>query len=160
MIRCILLLLALIVVAPSSMALYGDTRALMRSSRTIPELLGRNASGGVVLVLQVKDCRRSGTLVKTWNAVDSAGRVPVAAMVVGSGRLTAAERAVFTQDGVRFSLRGIVRTDAQAIAQKLGFRSTPFAIVFDNRGRVTGAFPADVNVPVDALARMMAVPAS
>jgi hypothetical protein len=160
MIRLLLLLAALAVVGQSSVALYGDTRALVSSSRSIPELLGRKASGGVVLVLQVDDCRRSGKLVSTWNTLNSAGRFPVTGMVVGSGRLSERERAIFRRDGVRFPLRGLAAADAEAIAQKLGFRSTPFAIVLDHRGRVATAFPASMNVPVDALARLTAPPAS
>lgn len=161
MIRVLLILAAFVLVGQSSVALYGNTRALLRSSRSIPELLGREErSGGVVIVLQVDDCRRSGTMVSGWNALHSAGRFAVTGMVIGSGQPSVRERAVFKRDGVQFPIRGIAAADAEVIAQRLGFRSTPFAVVFDHRGRVAGAFPGGRDVPAEALARLMGRPAS
>lgn len=161
MIRAILLLAAFVLVGQSSVALYGDTRALLRSSRSIPELLGwEERPGGVVVVLQAADCRRSGTMVSGWNALHSAGLFPVTGVVVSAGRLSAREQAIFKRDGVRFPLQAIAAADARVIAQKLGFRSTPFAIVIDHRGRVAGAYPDGKNVPADALLRMIGPPGS
>jgi hypothetical protein len=156
MIRAILLVVAFLLVGRSSVGLYADTRALLRSSRSVPELLGgRESSGSVVVVLQMEDCRRSETIVSGWNALHSARRFPITGLVVGAGELSARERAILTRDGVRFPLRGIAAADARSIAQSLGFRSTPFAIVIDRRGRVAGAFPGGQSVPAEALVRLM-----
>jgi hypothetical protein len=156
MIRKCLLAVAFLVAGLSSIARYGDTRALLRGSRTIPELL--NAAGvsrGVVIVLQKEDCRRSEPLVSGWNALHADGRFPVTGLVVGTGRLSARGRSIVAHDGVRIPLQGIVTTDAELIAHELGFRSTPFAIVLDHRGRVAGAFAGTPNVPPDVLAHLM-----
>lgn len=156
MIRRILLLVAFAIVARSSVALCADTRALLRSSRSVPELLGRGKRpAGVVIVLQVEDCRRSETIVNGWNALHSAGRFPVTGLVVGAGELSARERAILKRDGVRFPLRGIAAADARSIARTLGFRSTPFAIVFDRHGRIAGSFPAGQNVPPEVVAGLV-----
>ncbi|HEY0020064.1 MAG TPA: hypothetical protein VGC13_27430 [Longimicrobium sp.] len=161
MIRAVLLLAAFVIVGRSSVALYADTRALLRPSRSVPELLGRGKSaGGVVIVLQVEDCRGSGSIVSGWNALHSAGRFPVRGLVVGTGEMSAPERAILKGDGVRFPLGRIAAADARSVARTLGFRSTPFAIVLDRRGRVAGAFPTGQGVSAEALARLMGRPPS
>lgn len=161
MIRALLLLVAFVIVGRSSAALYADTRALLHPPRSIPEIVGREESAaGVVIVLQVEDCRRSGTIVSGWNTLHAAGRFPVTGLVLGGGELSAHERAILKRDGVQFPLRGIAAADAKSIARMLGFRSTPFAIVLDRHGRVAGAFPGGRNVPAEALIRLMDRPAS
>jgi hypothetical protein len=157
MIRRLLLTIAFLLVAQASISLYAETRAAGRAGRSIPERLGTTADPGgrVILVLQAEDCRRSGTVVTAWNAVHAKKQVRVTGLVVGSGRISARERAAFARDGVRFPLRRIAASDAASIAMQLGFRSTPFVIVIDHAGRVAGAFHAAQNVSADALLRLM-----
>lgn len=156
MIRRLLLVVGFLLAGQASFRLYAETTAA-RALRTIPERLGvTDGSGGlVILVLQASDCRRSGRLVATWNAVYAARQIPVTGLVVGNGRISTGERAAFVRDGVRFPLRRIASPDARTVAMQLGFRSTPFAIVIDRSGRVAGAFPAAQNLPTDAVLGMM-----
>lgn len=158
MMRGILVLAALVLAAGLSARLYHDTRYLLRAQESVPTLLGtegKERGGRVLIVLQPEDCLRSGELVKRWNAVHRSGRVPVAALVVGSGSLSSEQRDVFEDNEVSLPLRPIRMLDARIVAEKLGYTSTPYAVVLDRQGRVAGSFPGLQNVPVEALEELV-----
>lgn len=159
MMRRLLVLGALVLAAILSVHLYRDTRYLLRARESIPTLLGAREPGrsaGVLIVLQPEDCLRSGELVKRWTALHGTGRVPMTALVVGSGTLSPAQRDVFQEHQVSLPLRRIHMVDAQILAEKLGYASTPFAVVIDRNARVVGSFPASQNVPIEVLEALVA----
>lgn len=153
MIRGVLLLAAFALITHGAITSVSEARYLARASRSIPDLLHQEdaRAGGVFIVLQAADCLRSGELVAHWNALQSAGRFAVKGLVVGNERLSKQQKDELTQKGVTFPLRGIAENDAALVAQKLGYNSTPFAIVLNREGRVTASFPGKQNVPADAL---------
>lgn len=154
MMRRIVLLAALVLAAGLSARLYGDSRSLMRARESVPVLLGletNEGKAGVLIVLQPEDCLRSGELVERWSALYRSGRVSVTALVVGSGSLSRAQRDVFEAQRVALPLRPIRALDARIVAEKLGYASTPFAVVLDREGRVAGSFPGVQNVSLEAL---------
>jgi hypothetical protein len=157
LIRAPLVLCALLLVGASSLQLYGDTRYLLRASESIPALLARQQAGeaGVVIVMQPEDCLGAGELVARWNDLHRAGRFPVTALVVGSGDLSPRQQAVFKQAGATFPLRPIAAQDAGRVAEKLGYVSTPFAVVLDRHGRVAGSFPGLQNMSSEVLQQLI-----
>lgn len=157
MIRAALVLCAFLLVAATSLHLYRDTRSLLRTPESIPALLARQQAGeaGVVIVMQPEDCLGAGELVARWNDLHRAGRFPVTALVVGSGDLSPRQQAVFKQSGATFPLRPIMAQDAGRVAEKLGYASTPFAVVLDRHGRVAGSFPGLQNMPPEVLEQLI-----
>ena len=159
MIRRALLAAALLIAGVASLDLYRDARYLLRASRTIPALLAGIDAGrspAVLIVMQPEDCLRSGELVARWNELHRAGTAPVTGLVVGSGSLTPRQRQAFEARGVAFPLRAIAAADAAILGEKLGYTSTPFAIVLDVHGRLAASFPASQNVPAEVVARLVA----
>lgn len=157
MIRPALTLVALLLAGITGLHLYRDFGDVRAAERTIPALLagghGAAAPAGLLIVLQPEDCLRSGDLVARWNALQHAGRFPVAAVVVGDRRVAAGHRELFRQHGLELPLRAITVRDAGIIAEKLGYDSTPFAVMIDRAGRVAGSFPASQNVPAEIVER-------
>ena len=47
--------------------------------------------------------------------------------------------------------------DASLVAAKLGYRSTPFAVIVDAEGRVAASAPAGRNVPREVVAALVRV---
>lgn len=158
MTRVIVLLTAFLLGGLASVHLYRDTRYLLRASESIPSLLAAEqpVTSSVLIVLQPEDCLRSGELVKRWNALHQAGKFSVAGLVIGDGRLSEQQQAVFDDVHVAMPLRAITARDAEIIAEKLGYTATPFAVVLDREGRVAGSFPAGQNVQAEALERLIA----
>jgi hypothetical protein len=159
MIRRALILAAFMLIAAMSTHLYSDTRYLLRAHASVPALLGvedRAPATGVMIVMQPEDCLKSGEMVERWNTLHRTGRVAITALVVGSGRLSPAQRDVFEEHAVELPLRPIRLVDAQILAEKLGYVSTPFAVVLDKNGRVAGSFPASQNVPIEVLEALVA----
>jgi hypothetical protein len=150
-------LCAFLLAGATSLHLYRDTRYLLRAPESIPALLARQHTGGagVVIVMQPEDCLGSGDLVQRWNSLHRAGRFPVTGLVVGSGRLSSRQQALFTQNGATFPLRPIAAQDAGSMAEKLGYVSTPFAVVLDRHGRVAGSFPGLQNISPEVLERLI-----
>ena len=154
MTRRLPILAALVLTAGLSVHLYRDTRYMLRARESVAELLGvegRQSKAGVLIVLQPEVCLRSGELIERWNTLYRGGRVPVTALIVGSGSLSKAQRDVFEEHRIALPLRPIRVLDARILGEKLGYTSTPFAIVLDREGRVAGSFPGIQNVPVEAL---------
>jgi hypothetical protein len=155
MIRPALALLALGLAGLTGVHLYRDVAYFRASERAIPALLASGddaaAPAGLLIVLQPEDCLRSGDLVARWNALHGAGRFPVAAVVVGAGRVTSQDRELFRRQNLELPLRAITARDAGIIAEKLGHVSTPFAVMIDRAGRVAGSFPASQNVPAEVV---------
>lgn len=154
MTRRILVLAALLLASGLSARLYGDTCYLLRARESVPALLGvegGKGTGQVLIVLQPKDCLRSGELVERWKALHRHGTVPVTVLVVGSGALAREQRNAFAEHDASLPLRRLRMLDARIVAEKLGYASTPFAVVLDREGRVAASFPGMQNVPAEAL---------
>lgn len=153
MIRSTLVLLALLLATVTGLRLYGDVAYVMAENRSIPALLagdgGTAPPAGMLIILQPEDCLRSGELVARWNALWRARRFPVTALVVGAGRVSAHQRELLRGQKLELPLRAITARDAGVVAEKLGYTSTPFAVMIDRGGRVAGSFPASQNLPVD-----------
>lgn len=157
MIRAALVLCAFLLVGATSLHLYRDTRSLLRTPESIPALLARQQAeeAGVVIVVQPEDCLGAGELVARWNNLHRAGRFPVTALVIGSGDLSPRQQAVFRQNGATFPLRPIAAQDAGRMDEKLGYVSTPFAVVLDRHGRVAGSFPGLQNMSPEVLEQLI-----
>ncbi|HEX8693823.1 MAG TPA: hypothetical protein VF746_15480 [Longimicrobium sp.] len=157
MIRRLVLLCALGLVIAFSVRLYGDTRYALRAAEPVAATLGGEEplSGAIVFVFQPEDCFGSGGLLQRWNALRQKTNVPVLGRVVGRGALSPRQQALFDSLRVEIPIRGIDPLDAGIVAEKLGYRSTPFAVVLDRRGRVAASFPAGQNVPPEILERFV-----
>lgn len=153
MIRGLLLVVAFLITGTASFRLYGETRYVLGARKSIPELLAPRGerAAGVMIVMQAEDCLGSGELVARWNALHEAARFPVTGLVVGTTRLSPRQRELFEQHRVSFPLRAIPARDAAAVAEKLGYTSTPFAVVLDREGRVAASFSGSRNMPAEVL---------
>lgn len=157
MIRRLVLLCALALIVAFSVHLYGETRYALRAAEPVAATLGggESLSGAVIFVFQPEDCFGSGGLLQRWKALRKEAEVPILGMVVGRGTLSPRQQALFDSLRVELPIRGIDPTDAAIVAEKLGYRSTPFAVVLDRRGRVAASFPAGQNVPPKILERFV-----
>lgn len=157
MIRWALIAGAVLMSALASSALLRETRFVMRSDEPVAHTLGRyTADGpGVVIVFQPEDCLGDGSIVRRWNALAAAPAIHVAGLVVGGGGVSAAQKKVIGESGLTMPVASISRLDAEILAGKLGYASTPFAVVLDRSGRVAASFPAGQNVPADVVARLV-----
>jgi hypothetical protein len=137
-----------------------DTRYALRAAQPVAATLGGGEplAGVVVFVFQPEDCFGQGGLLERWDGLRKAGRLPVRGMVVGDGTLSQRQTELFRDLGVGIQLRGIDAMDAAMVAEKLGYRSTPFAVVLDARGRVAASYPAHQNVPPEVLRQFLAGP--
>lgn len=155
MIRAAAVVAALVIAAGASVQLVQETRYRLLASETIGSLLGSGESPatGVVFVFQPEDCLGNGEMIQHWNELGGAV-VPVRARVVGSGTVSPEQERMFAELRVGVPVEGISKRGAAVVAERLGFSTTPFAVVLDRRGRVAAAFPADQNVPLEFLERM------
>jgi hypothetical protein len=155
MIRRLVLLCALGLIVAFSVRLYGDTRYALRAAEPVAATLGGEEplTSAVVFVFQPEDCFGSGGLPQRWDALRKEMNVQVLGRIVGRGELSSRQRALFDSLRVEIPIRGIDPTDAGIVAERLGYRSTPFAVVLDRRGRVAASFPAGQNVPPELLER-------
>lgn len=152
MMRGALLLCALAMSAAGSLQLHNQVRYLLHGSRTVASLLDVQGAA-VVYVVQPEDCLGSGARLGVWTALHRSGVVPVRAAVVGGG-LSSRQLTLFAQNDVRIPLGSISPLDAAIVAEKLGYASTPFAVVLDRQGRVAASFPAEKNIPPEVLRQM------
>lgn len=159
MIRSALAGVALLLAGITGLHLYRDLGYVLAAQRSVPALLGDGAGApppaGMIIVLQPEDCLRSGELVARWNALHRAGRFPVTAAVVGPKGASKRHRELLRQQDLGLPLRAITTRNAGIVAEKLGYTSTPFAVVIDHGGRVAGSFPAAQNVPVEVVERVI-----
>lgn len=159
MIRSALAGLALLLAGITGLHLYRDLGYVLAAERSVPVLLGDGAgappTAGMLIVVQPEDCLRSGELVARWNDLHRAGRFPVTALVVGPGSVSKQHRELLRQQNLGLPLQAITTRNAGIVAEKLGYTSTPFAVVIDRAGRVAGSFPASRNVPVEVLAQII-----
>ena len=159
MIRSALAGAALLLAGITGLQLYRDLAYVLAAERSVPALLGHGGGApppaGMLIVLQPEDCLRSGELVARWNALHRAGRFPVTAVVVGPGSVSKQHRELLRQQNLGLPLRPITTRNAEIVAEKLGYTSTPFAVMIDRGGHIAGSFPASENVPVEVVAQMI-----
>jgi hypothetical protein len=159
MIRSALALLALLLSGITGLHLYRDLGYVRAAGLSVPALLAGGAGASppaeMVIVLQPEDCLRSGELVARWNALHRAGRVRVTGLVVGPGRVSSRHRELFRRLGLQVPLRAITARHGGIVAEKLGYTSTPFAVMIDRGGRVAGSFPAGQNVPAELVEQVI-----
>jgi hypothetical protein len=156
-IRWALIAGAVLMSALASSALLRETRYVMRSDEPVAHTLGRYAADGpgVVIVFQPEDCLGDGGIVRRWNALATAPALHVSGLVVGGAGVSPAQAKVFAEFGLRMPVASISRLDAEILAGKLGYVSTPFAVVLDSSGRVAASFPAGQNVPPEVVSRLV-----
>lgn len=154
--RIVLVLCAVVLSGLTSLRLASETRYVLHARRPVAQLLLHDDANpaGVVYVFQPEDCLSSGALPARWNAARAAGTFPVHAVVVGSS-LSDRQKRIFRDLHIEVPTRGISKLDASIVAEKLGYRLTPFVVVLDARGRVAGSFPADQNVPLATLQHLV-----
>jgi hypothetical protein len=154
--RGALLALVLGLVALAGFRLQEETRYRLVSTRTVGELLAVDGgpSASLVLVFQPEDCLGEGTLVTEWNRAYRSARLPVRGVVVGTGAPSARQGALFRELRLEMPLAPITRRHASTVAERLGYTSTPFAILLDAEGRVAAAFPASGPIPPPLLERV------
>lgn len=155
MMRAILLVCVLVMSVAGSLQVNSQLRYLRHGSQTVASLLDVKGAA-VVYVVQPEDCLGSGARLGVWTALHRAGKVPVRAAVVGGG-LSSRQRDLFARYDVQIPLASISPLDAAILAEKLGYASTPFAVVLDRRGRVAASFPAQKNLPPEVVRLMVDV---
>jgi hypothetical protein len=162
-IRSALVLLALLLAGITGLRLYRDLAYVVAADRSGPALLAGDAGAappaGMLIILQPEDCLRSGELVARWNAFHRGRRFPVTALIVGSDRDLRRQRELLRQRNLTLPLRAITQREAGIVAEKLGYTSTPFAVMIDRAGRVAGSFPASQNLPADIVEDVILNPA-
>jgi hypothetical protein len=152
-IRRVLLACAIVLSIAAALRFYEGARYVVHGSREIRTLLGTARGPALVFVVQPEDCLGNGLRLASWTALHESGTVPVSAAVVGKG-LSRRQRDLFARHGVEIPLTSISLQDAAIVAEKLGYASTPFAVIFDRRGRVAAAFPAERNMPAEIVQRI------
>ena len=157
MIRRALLACAYALAVGMGAQLFVETRNLFRDSRPVAAILAPDEPhpSGVIFVFQPKDCLDSGEMLARWNELHGAGRFPVSGVVTGDGWLSEPQARAFREGGLRLPVRAISPRDAAIVAERLGYETTPFAVILDGQGRVAGSFPANRNVPADVLAAII-----
>ena len=150
MMRFILILCAFAMAAAGAVRLTGETRYLLRGSDAVGEILSASGREEVVFVFQPEDCLSNGALLGRWNELHRSGRLGVRGLVAGAGPSTL-QQDLFAKRDLDLPLGTISVRDAAIVAERLGYTSTPFAVILDRQGRVAGAFPAQQNVPPEML---------
>lgn len=149
-------LAAVLLSALAAVHLVRDARLAAHSEEPVAATLARYAANapGVVIVFQPADCLGNGDIVRRWNALAGTPGLRVTALVAGK-TISSAQQKVFADTGLRLKLGAISQEDASLVAGKLGYTRTPFALVLDARGRITGSFPAGQNVPPEVVAALV-----
>jgi hypothetical protein len=119
-----------------SLHLLRQTRYAARSHEPVAQTLARYAADapGVVIVFQPKDCLGDGTIVHRWNSLSAAPGFNVRGLLVGEAEGSPAHARVRAITSVGISLGTISTMDAGLLAEKLGYASTPFAMVLVTAG--------------------------
>ncbi len=134
--------------------LLKETRIAVGMHEPVPQTLARYGAGapGVVIIFQPEDCLGDGTIVRRWNALSTAPALRVQGLVAGE---KGTSKRVLAATGLRMTLGSISALDAARLGEKLGYTSTPFAVILDSRGRVAGSFTASRNVPPHLLSSLV-----
>ena len=154
MIRTLVVLCGFALAAAGSVRLRDETRYLLRADQPVAVLLESEGAAGVVFVFQPEDCLSNGEMVQRWNQLRLAGAVPVKGLVAGAA-LSPRQRDLFARRDLQLPLGTITAQDAAIVAEKLGYRATPFAVVLDRHGRVAATFPAEQNVAPEIVQRLV-----
>jgi hypothetical protein len=154
--RLVIPLMAVLLSAAATVHLARDARAVRHNGEPVVATLARySANGpGVVIIFQPEDCLGDGNMVRRWNTLASAPGLRVQGLVTGGG-VSAVQKKMFAETGLRMKLGAISPEDASLVGGKLGYTRTPFALVLDGRGRVAGSFPASQNVPPEIVAALV-----
>ncbi|HEX2076494.1 MAG TPA: hypothetical protein VHG08_02260 [Longimicrobium sp.] len=158
MIRMLLLLAALLFVGAASVQLTRDTRLALRAGEPLARTLEVPARSGasILLVLQEQDCSGADALVERWDGNRPADARLEVLVVGGSANVDRLRKRLAGFPDVE--VRAISHDDGALAGAKLGYRQTPFAVFFDNRGRVAGSSPGSRNLPPRVLRDLMIVP--
>lgn len=153
MIRVIAVMVSLLLAGALAVQLGAETRYRMLSSRTVGELLDPSGESKpqLVYVFQAEDCVGEGDMLKRWNQVRRDAGFVVRGVVVGDGGLSARQRELFGELEISIPVAGIRRNTAEAVAERLGFTHTPFAVLLDDQLRVIASFPAAEQVRAEVL---------
>lgn len=157
MTRLAVSLAAVLLSAFAAVHLARDARLASDGDEPVAATLARYAADapGVVIVFQPEDCLGNGDAVRRWNTLAGTPGLRVRGLVAGKAT-SSAQQKVFAETGLRMPLGAISQADASLVAGKLGYTRTPFALVLDSRGRISGSFPAGQNVPPDIVATLVA----
>lgn len=155
MIRRLLLFIGVVLSGAAAVQLADEVRYLVHGSKTVRTLLSGGNGPAVVYIVQPEDCLGSGARVKHWTAAHEAGPVPVRIAVVGK-ELSPRQRDLLARNDVRLPVGSISFRDASIVAEKLGYSATPFAVLFDHRGRVAATWPAGRAIPPEMVRQVAA----
>jgi hypothetical protein len=154
--RLVASLAALLLSTFAAVHLVRDARAFRTNGEPVAATLARYAANapGVVIIFQPEDCLGSGETVRRWNALAGVPGLSVRGLLAGDG-FSSAQRKVIAETGLRMKVGSISPEDASLLGGKLGYTRTPFALLLDRRGRITGSFPANQSVPADVIVGMV-----
>lgn len=155
MIRKLILGCALLLTAIMGYGLVSDAAYVIGARKSTAELLGaEGGQGAVVMVFNRRDCSASGDLLARWDRRFRAAAYRVDALMVEE--VTPFRRDSGTDmEALSLPVRSLRHRDAAIVAERLGYRSTPFAVVLDAHGRVVASFPAGQEVPDDIIIGMI-----
>lgn len=157
MTRLALVVGAVLLSVVAGLNLLKETRFARRMHEPVPQTLARYRAGapGVVIIFQPEDCLGDGTIVRGWNALSATPALRLRGLVAGENGIAPAQKRVPAVTGLRMPLNSISAVDAALLAEKMGYTSTPFAVVLDSRGRVAGSFAASRDVPPHLLSSLV-----